>query len=191
MGDILRPTQCLASVAELNLQRLASEVPSLNGITWDLDKTLVGQHESVVPEAHLEVMQMISKYGYKQGIISNAGSHERTDRVNTIAKNIGHAIGSKIYVVTSLMVGGKRKPLRPPYDEMSRLMDVPNKHLCHIGDQLLKDIFGANRSGYAGSVLVAPYGEGDDLGVKYLQRPLEAAIRPFLGLPLLSKNLGK
>lgn len=107
MGEILRPTQCLASVAELNLQRLAADILNLDGITWDLDKTLVGQHEPEVPEAHLEIMQMISKYGYKQGIISNAGSHARTERVQGIAEDIGRAIGSKIFVVTSLMVGGK------------------------------------------------------------------------------------
>lgn len=70
-------------------------------------------------------------------------------------------------------------------------MDIPNNRLCHIGDQLLKDIWGANRAGYAGSVLVAPYGEGDDPAVKYLQRPFEATVRPFVGLPFRPKNFGK
>lgn len=89
------------------------------------------------------------------------------------------------------MARGKKKPFKPVFKIMSEVMSIPPQNLCYVGDQLLKDVFGANRSGFGGSILVSPYGKGDDPRVKYLQRPLEALIRPVIGLSFLSKNFGK
>ncbi|HUD06505.1 MAG TPA: HAD hydrolase-like protein [Candidatus Saccharimonadales bacterium] len=187
----LRPTLCFESVGVLDIEVLQQEIPGLEGVVYDLDKTLTHQHGEGMPNAHLDVIGAINELGLVQGIISNAASEEREERVRVFAKGIGAHIGAEVEVVTSRMVGGKKKPLRPVFDKMSELLDIPNEHLCYIGDQLLKDVLGANRAGYGGSVLVAPYGEGDDPRVRFLQRPVEAVIRPFIGLPFLADNFWK
>lgn len=186
--NYLQPTLYEASVTDIDQSSLERSMPGLGGIMFDLDKTLVGQHEATLPEAHLEALITLNGLGLKLGIISNASSQARTDRVLELSDSLSDAIGDEVVAVTSRMVGGKKKPLSPIFDLMSQVADIPNERLCYVGDQIFKDILGANRAGYGGTVLVAPYGQGDDPRVKYLQRPLEAAVRPFLGLPLLTKN---
>ncbi len=187
----LRPSTFLGSVAEINYFRLLRVFPGLDGVMFDLDKTLVGQYEEEVPEEHMEALILISGLGLRLGIISNAGSEDRTQRVRQVAKDIERAVGDDVPVVTSYMVGGKVKPFRPVFDAMASKVGIKNSRLCYVGDQLLKDVLGANRAGYGGSILVAPYGSGDDPGVRYLQRPIEAAIRRSMGLPLFYRNFSK
>ena len=188
----LHPSVVSRPLAELDAAAFIDPLPNgIRGITWDLDKTLVDQLEPEVPQAHLALMRGIAELGIKQGIISNANTIKRTTRVMTIAKNIGDTIGPRIYVVTSMHVGGVRKPKSPVFDRMSRSMGLTKPQLCHVGDQLLNDVLGANAAGYGASVLVPPYGEGDDWLVRYLQRPVEAAIRPFVWAPLRSQNFGR
>ena len=80
------------------------------------------------------------------------------------------------------------KPNRALFDNTAAELGIAAARICHGGGQILKDIYGAHRAGYGGTVLVAPYGEGDHPGVRYLQRPLEALLRPALGLPFLTRD---
>jgi HAD superfamily phosphatase (TIGR01668 family) len=184
----LRPTISVASVTEITPSVLSEVLPHVGGVVFDLDKTLVGQHEENIPQRHLDALLALRSAGLALGIISNASSETRTHRVQMMASSIGDVIGTQLTVVTSRMVGGKKKPLRPVFDQLSSNIGIANNRLCYVGDQLLKDILGANRAEYAGTVLVAPYGHGDDPRVKYLQRPIEALIRPLVGVPLFTKN---
>jgi HAD superfamily phosphatase (TIGR01668 family) len=189
--DMLQPSMCVKSVADLNPELhddVADKLRGFSGVTWDLDRTLAGHYEEALPREHLAVLIAIKGLGLRQGIISNANRESRDSRVQAIANAMSKAVGDEIFVVTSRMVGGKRKPSRPVFDAMADCMSVSSDRLCHIGDQLLKDVLGANHAGYGGSILVAPYGSGDDWRVKYLQRPVEVVIRPFIGLPLLTRN---
>jgi HAD superfamily phosphatase (TIGR01668 family) len=187
----LAPTLCLPSVAYLQPEMLLNEMPNIKAVTFDLDKTLTGQHELIVPDEHVEALARLNEADLLLGIISNAPDLFRTTRARTIASDISERIGADIKVVTSYMVDGEKKPYRTPYDRMSKELMVPNGKICYVGDQLFKDILGATNAGYAGSVLVQPYGGGDDPRVKYLQRPIEALVRPMLGLPLRTKNFGR
>jgi len=187
MSD-LKPTLCIGSVAELQPDLLLGQVPGLSAITFDLDKTLTGQHEWSIPYVNIEALIAIDALGLRIGIISNANSRSRTSRVHILADTASGYLDEPIEVVTSLEVGGKKKPLRQPFDKMAEKLAIRNNEMCHVGDQLLKDVLGANRADCGGSVLVRPFGRGDDPRVKYLQRPIEAAIRPLLGLPFLVKN---
>lgn len=78
--DNLHPTYCLSSVEELSPEALQRTVPNLMGVTWDLDKTLINQHEATVSPEHIAVLKFIKDFGLRQGILSNASSLERTDR---------------------------------------------------------------------------------------------------------------
>ena len=144
--------------------------------------------EMSYPYDNVAALMAYHALGLKLGFISNANSLKRTDRARSLADMASGELDEPIEVVTSLLVGGKKKPRRKVFDRMAEVLDLPNDRLCYFGDQLLKDVLGANWAGYGGTVLVTPYGRGDDPGVKYLQRPLEAAIRPFIGLPLRTKK---
>ena len=187
----LRPTFAIGSVVEINPEALREEYPDIGAITFDLDKTLTGQHDSTIPDEHLETLQGLAEAHFELGFISNATSNERARRVHTIARRTGGIVGEEIIVVTSLELGGTRKPSGEPFELMARKMSRRPHQLGYVGDQIFKDILGANRAGYGLSVLVAPFGEGDDPRVKYLQRPVEALARLGMGLPFRAKSFGK
>lgn len=189
----LRPTLVVPGLATIDTEEFLGSLPTdTGGVTWDLDKTLVGQHEEVVPEAHVELLRAVALVGLRQAIVSNANSPQRALRVAAIGDGLSRATGAPMHIVTSSMVSGQRKPKRPIFDEAGRRMRLPNTRIVHVGDQLFKDVLGANRAGYGATVLVPPYGEGDDPRVRFVQRPLERLVRrTLLGLPYHDANLGR
>ncbi len=187
----LRPNIVVGSVTQLNPEVLIEKHPGVIGIAFDMDKTLTGQHDLTIPDAHLETLQALSEANYELGIISNARDVARTGRVRQIADYASKAIGRELHVVTSVELHGVSKPATLPFTTMSRKMRLDPSQTGYVGDQLFKDILGANRSNYGLSILVTPFGEGDNPGVKYLQRPVESLARVGLGLPFRTKNFGK
>lgn len=183
----LRPTVALRNLADVNADQFWGALPEETfGITWDLDSTLVDHYDRVVPYKHLELLAGLAELGVPQAIISNAGK-DRVERVQRLAGQMSRYMGDEMAVVTSYEVGAK-KPKTAIFAAASSKLDIRPSRLVHVGDQLLKDVLGANLAGYAGSVLVAPYGNDADWRVKHLQRPLEAGLRPFLGLPAMVAN---
>lgn len=85
-----------------------------------------------------------------------------------------------MFVVTSRMASKRNHNIH-----IDKTADIRSKtkEYVTLATSFFKDVLGANRSEYGTSVLVAPYGNGDDRLVRYLQRPLEAAIRPAIGSP--------
>lgn len=184
----LRPTLYVSSVAEISPQRLEAAFPGVEGVMFDLDNTLADHHIYEVSDDKIKALIALHSAGKQLGIISNAGTQELTDSVVATAERIGAEVGAHIHTVTSFEVNGKLKPYPHPFDRMAEKTGIPKERLCYVGDQILKDVFGSNRAGYAGSILVAPCSRIDSPGVKYLQRPVEALMRPFLGLPLLTQS---
>jgi len=187
MKNIIRPTITVRSVADIDPEQFLKEYPEVKGISWDLDKTLTGQYDDEIPHDNLEIIRAFDELGVIQGIVSNAQSVARTRRVYRIAEKCH---GVQMHVMTSMMADGRRKPRTPVFHGIAEQMGVSGRNIAHVGDQLLKDIVGANLAGFAVSVLVAPYGTGDVWGVRYVQRPIEVVLRPFVGAPLLTQNFG-
>jgi HAD superfamily phosphatase (TIGR01668 family) len=183
----LKPSLYLRSVADLNPDILKTLCPDIEGAMFDLDRTVVGHHDKFITAGHLAMFISLSEAGLELGFISNAGQ-KRANRVQQMADAVSDATGNNTHVVTSHMVNGMRKPLQDPFEKMTEVSGIPRDKLCYVGDQIMKDVLGANRAGYAGSILVAPYGTGDNLAVRLIQRPIEAAIRPLLGMPLLTRD---
>jgi HAD superfamily phosphatase (TIGR01668 family) len=184
----LRPSLYVGSVAEITPDRLEAAVPGAEGVIFDLDNTLADHHVYTVSDDKIQALLALHGAGKQFGIISNAGTQELSDNVKVTAEILGAQVGAKIHTVTSFEVGGRIKPHPYPFDKMSEKIGIPKDRLCYVGDQILKDVFGPNRAGYAGSILVAPCSKYDSPGVKYLQRPVEAIMRPFLGLPILTES---
>ena len=186
MRKLLRPTYTIASFAYIDPKAFKTRFPGIAAVTMDADKTLVGQNEPLIPEAHLKVMKGLQKAGLKLAILSNADNPKRVQRVHGFSKQ-AREVGLELAVFTSSMEGHYRKPHTSLYKAAVQSFNLKPEQVVHFGDQILKDVLGANLAGYGGAVLVAPYGKGDHSGVKLLQRPIEALIRPAIGLPLRTK----
>jgi len=188
----LSPTVVAGPLAEYDAATFRGLLPpDIDGVVWDLDKTVVGQDDDWMPQEHINLLKGLADLNLVQGFGSNAKTAERTARVLNIAHRLSSVIGSEIIAVTSRMVDGKKKPLRPIFDLAALKLGIEPEHLCFVGDQLFKDIAGGNNAGYGATVLVPPFGKGDDPRVRYVQRPLETVVRPWVGAPLRTKNFGK
>jgi HAD superfamily hydrolase (TIGR01662 family) len=155
--------------------------------TFDLDKTLLGYRTEDVPASVLAALRDLVASGRKIVLVSNAHG-VRVNRVRRVAATIGEYTGAPCGVVVPADAGDKIKPDPGMFRVAAERAGVEPTACVHVGDQLFKDIWGAERAGFGATVLVRPTGDGDHLGVRYLQRPLETLARPWLGYPLVTRR---
>ncbi|MFZ4506955.1 MAG: YqeG family HAD IIIA-type phosphatase [Fimbriimonas sp.] len=125
------PASSAHSLGAINLDDLWNQGKRL--LLLDVDNTLTNWHSEEVPRAVIEWVDSAKAKGFDICIISNTRRHERLRR---LAESLGVTI-----------VRGRMKPSRT----MFRLALIRFKRSADeavmIGDQLLTDVFGANRSG--------------------------------------------
>lgn len=149
-------------------------------VAFDVDGTIVAHHETTISEKSKRTLGKLAEIGLGLDIISNAYG----ERVDELEEMFGlHTFGMRILTPRDVAGDDNPKRHRKPSPEMLQLSmaDVDGDVLM-VGDQLLKDIWSANRAGMP-SLLVPRRGSGDDWKVRTLQRPLEMGIRLSLGLP--------
>jgi len=186
MLEILQPSLHVRCFTEVPVYWLLDG--GFKALSLDVDKTFMGQHRTELTTEMQEKFIELDESNLRIALTSNAPKQHRHERVADIGMRIGRLIHSEVVISTSFKLSAPGKPHRALFDNAEAELGVPREYICHVGDQILKDVYGANKAGYGRTVLVAPYGEGDHLGVKYVQRPLEAIIRPTIGLPFLTKN---
>jgi HAD superfamily phosphatase (TIGR01668 family) len=182
MFTTLTPDFAATNLRTLDVERLITELRErqVKAVSFDLDDTITGHfHEWIEPE-ELDVLKRLSSAGFRLAINSNAGN-ERRGRVVAIAKRLGAEVGvEQLLQVTSAEVGQK-KPQKRPYNVVAARLGLANHEVAHIGDQLLKDVLGANRAGYGASVmLIEPIGRHGHWLIEYVQRPVEQWLLPRL-----------
>jgi predicted HAD superfamily phosphohydrolase YqeG len=191
-------------VADLTPEAIRSVVPNAEGVVFDLHRTLTDHAGNNVPEMFLASLSSILRAELEIGIMSVSANETRAERTHQIAQDIGGLICRdsdngcyKVATITSMDVakksGNKRsnsKPFRPIFMAIATEMGIEPQKLLYVGDQILRDVVGGNRH-FGGSVLVSPYGLGDNKHVKRYQRPFEAALRPFIGLPFHPHEFGQ
>jgi predicted HAD superfamily phosphohydrolase YqeG len=161
----------------------------VRGVTYDLDSTIIEHHGESIAEEQLGFLRQVADRSIQQCIVSNARSEPRTARALALAEQVESAIGAPFLCVTSRMVTpAKGKPRPFVFDRAAELMGLSRTQVCHVGDQLLKDVLGANLAEYGLSVLVAPLGKQADWRVRLFQRPPEAVLRRIRGMPLFTDN---
>ena len=188
MRNLLKPSLVVGELPQVDPAWLVEQLPDTTVFLYDLDRTLIGHHDEHFSSEALGFMAAIALHR-KQGFISNAGE-SRTPRAERLAEEASSYIGKELQIVTSAMVNS-RKPGRQIFEAAIDQFGIDRHATAYFGDQLSKDVLGSNRADLGASVLVAPYATGDNLAVKYLQRPVERAVRPFVGVPLLVKNFGQ
>lgn len=141
------PGDTAASVYDIDFEALYKS--GKRGILFDIDNTLV-EHDADSDERSEALFAMLHRIGFKTCLISN-NDEERVQRFN---KNIGTD-----YVCKA------DKPSRKGYIEGIIKMGLKRNRVIFIGDQLITDIWGANRVGID-SICVDPLAEHEEIQIK-------------------------
>lgn len=131
------------------------------GIIFDIDNTLVFHGMPANIEA-IALFRKLHGMGFKTCLISNNDK----ERVEPFALQ-----------VESSYIAKAGKPSSKSYLKAMKKMNTTRNNTFFVGDQLLTDIWGANRSGIY-SVLVNPLGKKEEIQI-ILKRRLEKIILYF------------
>lgn len=152
------PRLQVASVYEINLDEL--HAAGVRGIITDLDNTLVGARDPQATPELMEWLKTVRARGFTVVIVSN---NNRT-RVSRFAEPIG---------ITS--IAAAKKPLRRAFRQALDVLGLAPEQTVVIGDQLLTDVFGANRMGMH-AILVTPIAPQDESPFTRINRRIERRI---------------
>lgn len=123
------------------------------GIIFDIDQTLVPHGFDSTPQVD-DLFRMLHGMGFQTLLLSNNSE----ERIRRFTQNID-----------TLYIPDAQKPKTGNYLKAAEMMGLPKGRVVFIGDQILRDIYGANKSGID-SILVrylcAPGEEGAGIGIR-------------------------
>lgn len=166
---IIYPRAYLNSVLDITLEFLKSN--NLKGLILDVDNTLIDFNKNMSVEI-INWCNTLKENGIKMCILSNTNNFEK---VNNAAKKIGLEF---FYFA--------KKPLTTGFKKAQEYLDLDEKNIAVVGDQIFTDILGANRMNMF-SILVKPIDE-KDIFITRLKRPLENFV---INCYIKKKNKGK
>ncbi|MBN8191041.1 YqeG family HAD IIIA-type phosphatase [Bacillus sp. NTK074B] len=134
----------------------------IKAIITDLDNTLV---EWDRPNATPKLIQWF-KVMQEQGILVTIVSNNNKSRVGAFAEPLGVPF-----------IFQARKPMGRAFKKAIKEMGVKKEETVVIGDQLLTDVLGGNRSGFH-TILVVPVAQSDGFFTKF-NRQVERRIMKF------------
>lgn len=125
------PYQCVHTVYEIDFDKLYSEGKRF--ILFDLDNTLIPYDVSFADDKIKYLFNKLTKIGFKFMVVSN----NRSDRIKTFCNDVN------IKCVTSA-----KKPFKKGFKKAMKMLGVKDKkEVITIGDQLMTDVLGSNRTG--------------------------------------------
>lgn len=154
---ILYPKLYLNSVKEITIELMRKY--NLKGLILDVDNTLI-DYDKNMPEGIKERIEELKKSGISLCIVSNSN---QKDKVETVAKKLDLP-----YTYFA------QKPLKRGFKKAKEMLQLPEEQIGVVGDQILTDVIGANRS-HMFPILVKPINE-KDIWITKLKRPLENRI---------------
>lgn len=161
MLKLFLPDLCVKSVFEIKAEELKEK--GIKGVITDLDNTLVAWDEKHATEEVQKWFEEMDKSGIEVMIFSN----NNRSRVELFAEPL-----NRPYVYQA------NKPLKRAFKKAARQMGFKPDEIVVIGDQLLTDILGGNRSGFQ-TTLVAPIVD-TDAKITKLNRKIEQKIMRLL-----------
>ena len=135
-----RPTHRADSLTDIDIDELIAL--GVRAVLLDMDNTVsTWKGRELAPDA-LDVIAHMRAAGLDLAVFSNNQPHN----VERLAKRLGidHAIARA------------GKPRKKAFIKAAQRMGVPPEACCVVGDQLMTDIVGGNRAGYAATILVRP-----------------------------------
>lgn len=151
---IVYPNFYFKNVTEITIEFLKEN--NIDALILDVDNTLLDFDLKYV-EGLEKWYKNISKNNIKCMIVSNSN---KTKKVEMVAEflNIPY-------------IKFATKPLKRGFKKALKILDIPNKNVAAVGDQIFTDVIGANRMKMV-SILVEPLAE-KDIWMTRLKRPIE------------------
>lgn len=157
------PVEALHSLEEVDLEELYESGKRL--ILLDVDNTLLPWRSEDVPDSTFAWVAKARALGFELCILSNTRNPERLGRLS-----------EKLAID---FIRDKFKPNPIMYLMALKKYEVKAEEAIMIGDQLMTDIWGANRAG-VDAIWVKPMGTREFVGTKYLSRNVERVIGKIL-----------
>lgn len=155
---LLYPNLYLKNVKEIEYETLKQN--GIKGLILDVDNTLLDYYKNMLDGLETWCEEMKQK-GIKFCIASNSNNRDKVDKVS---KKLGIP-----YIFFA------KKPLKGGLNKAAKLMELQNKEVAVVGDQIFTDVLGANRCKMF-SILVDPINE-KDMFVTIIKRPIENLIK--------------
>lgn len=164
------PTSYVENIEKITPERLKEM--GVSAVMTDLDNTLVAFDEPHADDKVIRWFNNLNDNNIKVMIVSNG----KNERVSNFSAPYDYK-----YICSA------RKPLSRNYKRAAEQMNVDIKDTVMIGDQLMTDIFGANRIKMK-SILVIPVKSKDGLATLLNRRIEKVIMKYFYKRGLLSKE---
>lgn len=149
MLKIFLPDQHVKDIFEITPEGLKEK--GIKGIITDLDNTLVEWDRPNATPKLIAWFEEMKNSNIKITIVSN--NNENRVRIFSDPLNISY-------------IPAARKPLRRAFNQALQQMELKKEETVVVGDQLLTDILGGNRSGFH-TILVVPVAQTDGLMTRF------------------------
>lgn len=143
------PDQHVKDIFEITPELLKER--NIKGIITDLDNTLVAWNEPDATEAITEWFDQMAQHSIKVSVVSN-NDKKRVKHFTTPL--------NRPYIHRA------NKPLKTAFYKSLKEMQLKKEEVVVIGDQIMTDILGGNRSGFH-TILVVPILQTDDKATKF------------------------
>jgi len=154
---MLYPKEYLNSVIDIKIELLQKN--NIKGLILDVDNTLIDFNRKM-PEGVEKWVKDLKQNEIKFCILSNSN---KVDKIETVAEKLDIPF---IYFA--------KKPFKKGFRKAKELLKLEEKNIAVVGDQIMTDVIGANRS-HMFSILVKPIEDKDYLLTR-IKRPLEKVI---------------
>ncbi|MBE6155932.1 MAG: YqeG family HAD IIIA-type phosphatase [Firmicutes bacterium] len=136
------------SIYDINYKNLKKR--KIKCLCFDLDNTLVPYTETVPTSDIKELFHLLSA-DFKVIILSNSGKKRLTPFKEILNVDVAYS---------------SRKPFKKKYLKIMNTYGYKPEEIACVGDQIMTDIFGANRNGCV-SILVNPMGSKEPATTKF------------------------
>ncbi|WP_432358486.1 YqeG family HAD IIIA-type phosphatase [Sporosarcina sp. UB5] len=143
------PNEYVKDVFQISPEALKEK--GIKGIITDLDNTLVEWDRPEATPEIIEWVRMIQEAGLSLTILSN----NNQSRVESFCRSLGIPF-----------ICDARKPLVKNFKKALAMKGLKKEEVVMVGDQLMTDILGGNRSGIH-TILVVPVANSDGFVTKF------------------------
>lgn len=154
---ILYPDLYCEDVTKITIEILRKN--NIKGLILDVDNTLIDYNRNMDKKVELWVKDL-KKQEIKFCIVSNTNKHEKV-------KEVSEKLDIPYFYFA-------KKPLKKGFLKAKEKMNLEEKNIAAVGDQIMTDIIGANRCKMF-SILVQPISE-KDIFITKVKRPIEKCI---------------
>lgn len=154
---ILYPDLYCEDVTKITIEILRKN--NIKGLILDVDNTLIDYNRNMDKKVELWVKNL-KKQEIKFCIVSNTNKHEKV-------KEVSEKLDIPYFYFA-------KKPLKKGFLKAKEKMNLEEKNIAVVGDQIMTDIIGANRCKMF-SILVQPISE-KDIFITKVKRPIEKCI---------------